>query len=82
MTSPPNWRPSPYHSQPSWEILTEHRITKAEGEISRHQDQHDRQQVWNKGFMVALLSLGSAVAHSKADTLADTLIWLAQNLLR
>ncbi len=82
MTSPPSWRSSPYHSHPPWELQTEHRITKAEGRLDQHEDQHERQAAWNKGFMIALLSLGSAVAHSKADSLADTLVWLAQNLLK
>lgn len=81
-SSPPSWRQSPYTSPPQWELQTEHRLTKAEGRLDRHQDHHDRQSLWNRGFMVALLSLGSAVAHLKADTLADTLIWLAQNLLK
>lgn len=82
MTSPPGWPPSPYRSPPHWELQTEHRLTKAEGKLDRHEDRHERQSVWNRGFMVALLSLGSAVAHSKADNLADVLVWLAQHLLR
>lgn len=82
MTSPPNWRSSPYTSPPPWELQTEHRLTKAEGRLDHHQEKHDRQGVWNRGFMVALLSLGSAVAHSKADNLADVLVWLASHLLR
>lgn len=83
MTSlPPNWRQSPYTSPPDWTLQTEHRLTKAEGQIERHQESHDRQHLWNKGFMVALLSLGSAVAHSKADSLAELLLWFIRNLLR
>jgi hypothetical protein len=82
MTSPPSWRSSPYTSPPEWPLQTEHRLTKAEGRLDQHQGQHERQHLWNRGFAVALLSLGSAVAHSKADNLAEVLVWLAQNLLR
>lgn len=83
MTSlPPNWHRPPYTSPPSWELQTEHRLTKAEGRLDYHEDRHDKQSVWNRGFAVALLSLGSAVAHSKADNLAEVLVWLAQHLLK
>lgn len=82
MTSPPDWRQSPYASPPHWPLQTEYRLTKAEGRLDSHQEKHDRQGVWNRGFMVALLSLGSALAHSKADNLADVLVWLASHLLK
>jgi len=82
MTSPPSWRSSPFTSHPPWDLQTEHRLTKAEGRLDNHQEKHDRQGVWNRGFAVALLSLGSAVAHSKADNLAEFLVWLASHLLK
>lgn len=74
------WPPSPYHSPPDWRLQTEHRITKAEARIDNHEEKHETQAVWNKSFAVALLSLGSAVAHGKAGDLADLLLWLAKNL--
>lgn len=80
MTFPPHWRESPYHSRQPWELQTEHRITKAEGRLDHHESKHETQTVWNRGFSVALLSLGSAVMHGKADNLAELLIWLAKNL--
>lgn len=80
MTSPPHWRASPYHSQPQWELQTEHRITKAEGRLDHHEHRHVTQGLWNKGFTVALMSLASAVAHGKADSLAELLLWFAKNL--
>lgn len=82
MTSPPSWRQSPYASPPHWELQTEHRLTKAEGRLEHHQEKHDRQTTWNRGFMAALISLGSAVAHTKADNVADALVWLASHLLK
>lgn len=80
MTYPPNWPQSPYHSHPPWELQVEHRVTKAEGRLDGHDEKHEVQHVWNKAFAVALLSLGSAVAHGKADSLADLLVWLAKAL--
>lgn len=80
MTFPPHWRGSPYHSPPSWDLQTEHRITKAEGRLDGHDHKHETQGLWNKTFTIALLSLGSAVAHGKADGLAEFLLWLAKNL--
>ena len=71
---------SPYQSPPHWELQTEHRLTKAEGRLDNHDGKHDQQHIWNKGFSVALLSLAGAVAHGKADGLADLLLWVARNL--
>jgi len=80
MTYPPHWRESPYRSQQPWELQTEHRITKAEGRLDNHEDQHEAQKLINKGLAIAILSLGSAVAHGKADNLADLFLLFAKSL--
>lgn len=68
---PPSWPPS----QPPWPhgLETESRLTRLEvrtedhGEaLEKHETRHDGQDVWNKGFTVALAGLAAGVAHSKA----------------
>jgi len=63
----PPWQPpSPPHG-----LETEHRLTKLEVRTDGHEKRHDLQDAWNKGFTIALISLGSGVAHSKAGDLVE-----------
>jgi hypothetical protein len=53
-------------------------LTVLEVRTDGHEKRHDLQDTWNKGFTIALISLGSGVAHSKAGELIET----AAQLLR
>lgn len=72
-------RPSPSASLPPGHALeTERRLTTLEivsedhgQKIDRHSGKHEAQDVWNKGFSVALLGLASGLAHAKAGDLID-----------
>ena len=72
-SSPPQFWLSP-------EQATEHRLTRLEvgqedhsSQIEDHAEKHSAQDVWNKGFSVALLGLSAGLAHAKADGLAEFL---------
>lgn len=76
---------------PSWtsqlDLEREHRLTKVEVRADHlevradHSDRrHDSQDVWNKAFTVALLGLGSGLAHAKAGELLDVVLALLQGL--
>lgn len=41
--------------------------------LDEHETRHDNQDVWNKGFSVALAGLAAGLAHAKADNLAELL---------
>jgi hypothetical protein len=53
--------------------LTTLEITQSrDGErIDHHAEKHDHQDVWNKAFTVALMGLGSGLAHAKLPELLD-----------
>jgi hypothetical protein len=78
MTSQPqNWPPWQPQSPPHG-LETEHRLTKIEitqerdsGRIDHHEEKHDHQDVWNKAFTVALMGLGSGLAHAKLPELIE-----------
>lgn len=70
--------------QPSWpyppEYVTVEKLARLEitqdhhsERLDDHETRHDNQDVWNKGFAVALAGLGAGLAHAKADGLADLL---------
>ena len=70
----PPWLPQ---SQPHG-LETERRLTTLEitqerdGErIDNHATKHDHQDVWNKAFTVALMGLGSGLAHAKLPELIE-----------
>lgn len=78
-------QPWPSHWQ--HELQTESRITRLEittedqGEtLEEHEQRHDDQDAWNKGFMVALAGLGAGLAHAKAADFLEILIGLLQRL--
>lgn len=47
-------------------------VTDAHGQgLEEHASRHGAQDVWNKAFTVALLGLGSGLAHAKAGDLIE-----------
>lgn len=80
MDRPPHdWTPSPSPLQ--HHLHTESRLTRLEvtseqhGEtIEDHTGKLHSQDVWNKGFTVALAGLGSGLAHAKAGDVIDLLL--------
>ena len=78
---PPSWQPSPQDS--SLALNTEHRLTrlemaheKTEGRLESHDKQLRSQEIWNKAFTVALLILGSGLAHSKLPEWLEIILLL------
>lgn len=74
---------SPSSPPPSWQhaLQTEQRITRLEVStedhtetLEEHEKRHDDQDIWNKGFTVALAGLAAGLAHAKAGDLLDLLI--------
>ena len=41
--------------------------------VDDHANKHEAQDVWNKAFTLALLGLGSGLAHAKAGEIVDLL---------
>ena len=75
--------------QPSWQhaLQTEGRITRLEvtsedhkEQLGDHEKRHDEQDVWNRGFVVAMAGLTAGLAHAKAGDLLDLAISLLQRL--
>lgn len=69
------------------DLEREHRITRAEmmidclsGRADKSDHRHDTQDVWNKGFTVALIGLASGLGHAKAGELASFLAELLRGL--
>lgn len=79
-----SWEQDSPSSHPhSWQhaLQTEKRLTTLElttedhaEQIDGHEKRHDDQDVWNKGFSVALAGLAAGLAHAKAGDLLDLLI--------
>jgi len=46
-------------------------LTVLEVRTDGHEKRHDMQDAWNKGFAIALISLSTGVAHSKAGDLVE-----------
>jgi hypothetical protein len=75
---------SPHHWQHA--LQTEGRLTRLEvtsedheEKIGDHDDKHDAQDVWNRGFTLALAGLGAGLMHAKAgDVLGIALELLAR----
>lgn len=69
------------------DLEREHRLTKAEMRIDclsdraqKSDQRHENQDVWNKGFTVALIGLASGLGHAKAGELASFLTELLRGL--
>ena len=74
---PPSWPYQPHG------LETEHRLTKVEmasehhgRKLDHHHTKHEHQDIWNKGFSVALLGLASGLAHAKAGEVVETFLAL------
>lgn len=72
---------------PSWQhaLETEGRLTRLEvtsedhsEQIETHEQRHDDQDTWNKGFSIALAGLGAGLAHAKAGDLLELIVTLLQ----
>jgi hypothetical protein len=80
-SSPPQSWPYPHG------LETEHRLTKVEmvaehhgRKLDHHDSRHEHQDIWNKGFSVALLVLASGLAHAKAGEVVETVLALLRGL--
>lgn len=52
-------------------------VTDAHGrDLDEHASRHAGQDVWNKAFTVALLGLGSGLAHAQAGNLIELVVGL------
>ena len=84
MDKPPrDWQPSQLNSR--LDLQTENRLTRLEisseshgDQIEDHEQRHDDQDVWNKGFTVALAGLGAGLAHAKAGDVLELIVTLLQ----
>lgn len=84
------WEHDSQQSPPSsWQhaLQTEGRITRLEvstedhaEQLETHEKRHDEQDVWNRGFVVAMAGLTAGLAHAKAGDLLDIAISLLQRL--
>jgi len=69
-----SWQhPSQPHGLETERRLTTLEITQGvDGKrIDHHSVKHDHQDVWNKAFTVALMGLGSGLAHAKLPELLE-----------
>ena len=76
-----DWQQSPSH----WPhvLETERRLTPLEltsehqgKTLEKHTEKHDAQDVWNKGFTIALAGLSSGLLHAKANDLIEAALGL------
>ena len=77
MPFPSNW---PQWPPPSHGLETERRLTTLEIRQADHSEtiedhgvKHSAQDVWNKAFTLALMGLGSGLAHAKAGEVMEAL---------
>lgn len=81
--SPPPWP----HQSPPHGLETEHRLTKLEvhtedhgRRLKTHAELHDAQDLWNKGFSIALIGVSAGLAHAKAGEVMGFLFELYRGL--
>lgn len=81
--SPPPWH---HQSQPHG-LETEHRLTKLEvrtddhgHRLKSHAELHQAQDLWNKGFSIALIGVSAGLAHAKAGEVMEFLFALYKGL--
>ena len=77
-SQPPFWQ----HAIQTTERLTRLEITTEDHDetLDSHEKRHDEQDMWNKAFTVALLGLGSGLAHAKAGDVLDLALALLRQL--
>jgi len=68
-------------------LETEHRLTKLEASaedhhhrLKTHAEMNEAQDLWNKGFSIALIGVSAGLAHAKAGEVMEFLFALYKGL--
>lgn len=83
------WETDSPSSPHRWQhdMQTEGRITRLEvtaedhtEQLESHETRHDTQDVWNRGFTIALAGLSAGLAHAKANDVLSLALEFLQRL--